>query len=207
MVDESFSFGVLGKKGKGVTEHFNCRVEDVDILTGSLANAFAAGGGFCAGNTVSIDHQRLSGSGYCFSASMPAMISLSAATAIEITQADPSRLSRLQDNVKTFRKLIAGTPHVDIKGDELSPMIFVVLKKMFSDREEEEDLLQNVVNEALQAGALLTRSKYIIEEEMKPPKPNICVCVSESHTKEQLQKGATILKQSLAKFETVTKDY
>jgi len=53
----------------------------------------------------------------------------------------------------------------------------------------------------------LTRSKYIIEEEMKPPKPNICVCVSESHTKEQLQKGATILKQSLAKFETVTKDY
>ena len=26
-------------------------------------------------------------------------------------------------------------------------MIFVFLKKMFSDREEEEDLLQNVVNE------------------------------------------------------------
>jgi len=26
-------------------------------------------------------------------------------------------------------------------------MIFVVLKKVFSDREEEEDLLQNVVNE------------------------------------------------------------
>ena len=34
-VDESVSFGTLGAHGKGVTEHFNVPVEDIDLIMGN----------------------------------------------------------------------------------------------------------------------------------------------------------------------------
>ena len=59
--------------------------------------------------------------------------------------------------------------------------------------------------QALGNGVLFSRSKYIVEEEIKPPKPNICVTVSQAHTKEQLEKAATVLKQALVKFDAAIK--
>jgi serine palmitoyltransferase len=57
IVDESASFGVLGKKGAGISDHFNIPVTEIDMITSSLANAMSAGGGFCAGSHEVVDHQ------------------------------------------------------------------------------------------------------------------------------------------------------
>lgn len=70
-VDESVSFGVLGKTGRGISEYYNIPVEDIDHYSATLENGIAAYGGFCCGTTFIVDHQRLSGLGYCFSASLP----------------------------------------------------------------------------------------------------------------------------------------
>ena len=88
-MDESVSFGVLGEKGKGVTEYYNIPIEEVDMICVSLENAMASIGGFCCGRAYVIDHQRLSGQGYCFSASQPAMMATAAMKALEILQAKP----------------------------------------------------------------------------------------------------------------------
>ena len=48
----------------------------------SLENSAASSGGFCVGTKFVIDHQRLSGLGYCFSASLPPMM---AAAAIKVS--------------------------------------------------------------------------------------------------------------------------
>ena len=45
--------------------------DEIDHFSASLENAMAAYGGFCCGTTFIVDHQRLSGLGYCFSASLP----------------------------------------------------------------------------------------------------------------------------------------
>ncbi|KAL5968875.1 Serine palmitoyltransferase 1 [Taenia solium] len=83
ILDESISFGVLGKAGRGVTEHFGINVEHVDVITSSLETAIGVCGGFCAGSHFVVDHQRLSGQGYCFSASLPPMLAAAAQTAVE----------------------------------------------------------------------------------------------------------------------------
>jgi len=44
---------------------------DIDLISAELERGIGSIGGFCAGSTFVIDHQRLSGSGYCFSASLP----------------------------------------------------------------------------------------------------------------------------------------
>ncbi len=50
LVDETLSFGVLGKSGRGVTEHYGLPVTCVDVLLGSNATALAGVGGFCVGS-------------------------------------------------------------------------------------------------------------------------------------------------------------
>lgn len=94
IVDESLSLGVMGPNGRGVADHFGIKPGAVEILGASLGECsccrvcgvsnppimillFLAGtavasiGGFCAGDREIVDHQRLSGLGYCFSASSP----------------------------------------------------------------------------------------------------------------------------------------
>lgn len=111
IVDESHSFGLLGKTGGGVCEvtrslslslsrvlhsHlfflvvqlFNVPREDVDIATGSLGNIACSVGGFCSGSNAVVTHQRLNGSGYVFSASLPPYLSAVAMVALKRIKED-----------------------------------------------------------------------------------------------------------------------
>lgn len=72
--DESHSFGVLGRRGAGLADHFMLDPASVDIMSSAMTHTLAAAGGFCAGSKEVVDHQRLSGVAYCFSAAMPAMV-------------------------------------------------------------------------------------------------------------------------------------
>src|SRR3712207_8879088 len=51
--DEAHSIGVLGAHGAGIREHFGIAGSDVDIWMGTLSKAFAAMGGFVAGDRKS----------------------------------------------------------------------------------------------------------------------------------------------------------
>lgn len=72
----------------------------------SLDTALASVGGFCAGKRYVIDHQRLSGLGYCFSASVPPMMAAAAIEALNIIESAPDRFSRLKVNTTLLRQLL-----------------------------------------------------------------------------------------------------
>lgn len=57
VLDETWSFGVLGEAGRGITEAFDVPGSDVDIIMGSMANALCTSGGFCAGSAEICAHQ------------------------------------------------------------------------------------------------------------------------------------------------------
>lgn len=127
-LEESLSFGVLGKTGRGATEHFGIPVcstpsigymksiltlfllqpEEVDVMCVSLEMAVASVGGFCAGKSYVIDHQRLSGLGYCFSASVPPMLASAAMESLNIMQSQTDIFEKLRDNAKLLRKKLEG---------------------------------------------------------------------------------------------------
>ena len=54
MVDDAHGEGVLGKRGRGIVDHFNLHGE-VDIEVGTLSKAFSVMGGFITGKKVLID--------------------------------------------------------------------------------------------------------------------------------------------------------
>ncbi len=74
----------------------------------SLDMAVASVGGFCAGKAYVIDHQRLSGLGYCFSASVPPMMASAAIEGLNIMEGNSSIFTRLRANAKKMRELLFG---------------------------------------------------------------------------------------------------
>jgi len=57
ILDETWSFGVLGNHGRGVTEYFGVAPSQVDMIIGAMSTTLCGGGGFCAGSKEVVDHQ------------------------------------------------------------------------------------------------------------------------------------------------------
>eukprot|EP00543_Licmophora_paradoxa_P003759 CAMPEP_0202456848 /NCGR_PEP_ID=MMETSP1360-20130828/14013_1 /ASSEMBLY_ACC=CAM_ASM_000848 /TAXON_ID=515479 /ORGANISM="Licmophora paradoxa, Strain CCMP2313" /LENGTH=433 /DNA_ID=CAMNT_0049076783 /DNA_START=172 /DNA_END=1473 /DNA_ORIENTATION=+ len=132
ILDESLSFGTLGKTGKGVLELFGKRhMYDAEIVTISLENAFGSIGGVTVGNEEVVDHQRLSGAGYCFSASSPPFTASAAIASLEQLQQCPELLQNLNRNIKYMHNALTSWTknehRVSVTSDERSPMIVLEL--------------------------------------------------------------------------------
>ena len=101
--DETSSYGVLGRSGRGLTEHQNVDPSHVDTIIGSLSGALCASGGFSAGSHDIVEHQRISSSAYTYSAALPAMMATAASESLLILQDSPELLVQLRENIKALR--------------------------------------------------------------------------------------------------------
>ena len=98
ILDDCLAFGALGAHGRGTLEHFGMPVGAVDVFVGSMAGTLASVGGFVVGTHELADHQRLSGAGYCFSASTPPALCATATQALAMMKARPALLGDLHRN-------------------------------------------------------------------------------------------------------------
>lgn len=97
---------------------------DVDMIAVSLEYATAAYGGFCCGTHYIIDHQRLSGLGYCFSASLPPLQAAVGLQAIDLIQRKPEVVATLRSTCIRFSELLKenGSGILADTSDVLSPV-------------------------------------------------------------------------------------
>jgi len=78
-------------------------------------NALASVGGFCAGDREIVDHQRLSGLGYCFSASLPPFLAIAAVGALDVLESRSKQLlPTLADNARLLRSKLAEVSGVSL---------------------------------------------------------------------------------------------
>lgn len=94
-LEETYSVGIFGDQGRGLTEHFGIDPTRIDMIIATLEAAIGSIGGFCAGSQTTIEHQRLSGSGYIFSASLPTYLVQACLESIEILGEKPKQLRTL----------------------------------------------------------------------------------------------------------------
>jgi len=206
ILDESLSFGILGKTGRGITEHLGIPVDNIEMIVGSMANTMGAAGGFCVSNGEIIEHQVLNGLAYCFSASLPAPLTLAGIGALDIIDSKEGikYIEQLHENNKSFREIIKPSKkdkYVVCQGykSEDSPMIHLALKNRDMPRIEQEKLLQKVVDEAIKDGVLLSRAKYILAQEKNVPSSTIAVNLTAGLTKAEIEKAAVVIKDSFRK--------
>jgi glycine C-acetyltransferase len=124
LVDEAHSLGVLGRRGRGVTEHFGIAPDAVDVITGSLSKAIPANGGFVAGGRDLIVYLQHSAAPFFFSAALCPAAAGAAKAAIELIEAEPERLAVLASNAAALREGL-GDLGFDT-GASASPLIPVI---------------------------------------------------------------------------------
>ncbi|XP_063583301.1 uncharacterized protein LOC100436909 [Pongo abelii] len=147
-LEESLSFGVLGEHGRGVTEHYGINIDDIDLISANMENALASIGGFCCGRSFVIDHQRLSGQGYCFSASLPPLLAAAAIEALNIMEENPGIFAVLKEKCRQIHKALQGISGLKVVGESLSPAFHLQLEESTGSREQDVRLLQEIVDQA-----------------------------------------------------------
>ncbi|KAI3662014.1 hypothetical protein MP638_005462 [Amoeboaphelidium occidentale] len=192
IVDETLSFGVLGKRGAGIADHYGIDPKEIDIITSSMANTLASGGGFCAGSKEVVDHQRLSSAGYCFSAALPSMLAVSAIEALKEIQENPSMLKKLRENIQAFRKSFSAAGYITLVSYPASPVLYLYANV---PETKQEAVLDKIVKESLNEGLLLTRARHVANQERKPIRPSIRITISSGHDTADLQKAAAVISR------------
>ncbi|MDR1370745.1 MAG: pyridoxal phosphate-dependent aminotransferase family protein [Dysgonamonadaceae bacterium] len=94
MVDEAHGIGVLGRQGRGATDHYNA-LPDVDLIMGTFSKSLASIGGFIAADQEVIDFLRHNSRSYMFSASNTPAATAAASTAFDIMVSEPERMENL----------------------------------------------------------------------------------------------------------------
>jgi glycine C-acetyltransferase len=117
LADEAHSIGVIGNTGRGVMEHFGLSAGDIDIRIGTLSKAIPSVGGFAAVHSSVGVLLRYTSHARVFSAAMTPADAAAALEGIDVLQAEPERVGRLQRKAATFRGLLQ-SQGLDIFGSE-----------------------------------------------------------------------------------------
>ncbi|KZV91357.1 PLP-dependent transferase [Exidia glandulosa HHB12029] len=220
ILDETTSFGSLGKHGRGLTEHHGVPVTDVDILYGSLAHGLSAAGGFCSGSNVMVEHQRINSSSVVFSAAMPPLLAVCGSEGINILRNDASIIPRLQTNVRAARTVLEKTQGIEIPSDYQSPVIHICLRPrsgaatlappeqqsyFFAEKQpaatlhyaREERVLQQIVDDALRGGVLITRAHRLKGQENPEPRPSIRLAITAAMSVKETEDAVRVVREAI----------
>ena len=104
MIDEAHSFGVMGKNGMGIREHFGLAGADVDIWMGTLSKALAGCGGYIAGETALVEHLKFMAPGFLYSVGMSPPVAAASLAALQCLRREPERVHALQARGAFFLK-------------------------------------------------------------------------------------------------------
>lgn len=186
IVDESMSFGTLGKTGRGITEHFNIPLSKVEITLISMDTVLASVGGICVGSREVVDHQRLSGAGYCFSASSAPFLSASANKALEIMIQNRHLIDSLRDNAAALSDGLNEVKGLVVLSDEGSPVIHIALDPPMRTKEDEEHRIMQMSKYCVNHGVGVVYSKFNVVRSPDCMRPSLRVCASATLTKQEI---------------------
>ncbi|MFQ6659384.1 hypothetical protein Gotur_028288 [Gossypium turneri] len=198
LLDETNSFGVLGRTGRGLTEYCGVPIEKIDIVTAAMGHALATEGGFCTGSARVIDHQRLSSSGYVFSASLPPYLASAAITAIDILEQNPDLTSKLKENIAILWKGLSDIRGLSIASNPESPIVFLVLEKSTSSVKSDLQLLEDIADRALKQESIFVVVSKRSTLDKCPLPVGIRLFVSAAHSESDLLKACESLKRVAA---------
>ncbi len=101
-VDDAHASGVLGRNGRGSTDHFDLNGR-VDIQIGTFSKAMGAQGGYVAGIQPLRDFLIHRARTMLFSNALPPSVIATCIAAIDVLETEPERIDTLWENTRYFK--------------------------------------------------------------------------------------------------------
>ncbi|MDJ0628257.1 MAG: aminotransferase class I/II-fold pyridoxal phosphate-dependent enzyme [Rhodobacter sp.] len=126
LVDEAHSFGVLGRTGRGITEHFGIDPSRIELSVGTLSKSFVSSGGFICASEDVIAWLRFTLPGFVYSVGLAPSTVASARAALNVLKTDPERVARLKRKSRLFcdSARAAGLNPGESIGEAVVPLFF-----------------------------------------------------------------------------------
>lgn len=125
MVDDAHGFGVMGKNGGGLAEHFNLTTEEIPILIGTLGKAFGTFGAFVAGSEALIETLVQFARTYIYTTALPPALASASRVSLKILQQETWRREKLNHLISYFQE---GAKSLDINlMESLTPIQPILL--------------------------------------------------------------------------------
>jgi 8-amino-7-oxononanoate synthase len=179
LVDEAHASLIFGKRGAGVSEHFNLE-DDVDITIGTFSKSFGAIGGFAAGNEKLIRYLRMYARSYFFSCAMAPHTSAGLLKVLELAQKDPSPREQLWENTRYMWQNLTSAS-LDI-GNTKSHVVPIMAGNDLRLRE----ISRRIMQRGLHTGVITFPA-------VPKNKTRLRLSISALHTKEQMDQATEII--------------
>lgn len=180
------------------------------MIVGSMAGPLSAAGGFCAGSDEIVEHQRLSAASYTYSAALPAMSATTASETLMLLQTQGRLLEELRERTRDmWMQLDPRSDWVTCTSAPENPVLLLVLKsEVVNSRrlalEDQQVLLQEVVDECLAQGVLITRTKHLLagmgKSEVFVPRAALKVAVTIGLTRKETEKAGIVVRHAVTKI-------
>ena len=105
VVDDCHGFGVLGRDGRGVADHFGL-TDQVDLICGSFSKSLASTGGFIAADRGVVEYLRSSSQQIIFSAAITPAAAAAALASLRVMQCEPEHRERLWENTRHLQGIL-----------------------------------------------------------------------------------------------------
>jgi 8-amino-7-oxononanoate synthase len=102
LLDDAHGFGVLGRQGKGILDHFGIRSPRI-IYMATLGKAAGVAGAFVAGEAVLIDYLIQQSRTYIYTTASPAILSAGLLAALQVMKNDEARHAHLHGLIRLFK--------------------------------------------------------------------------------------------------------
>ena len=136
MVDEAHALGVVGRTGRGLSEHFGCG--HPDVMMGTLSKALGSSGGYVVGSATLVEYLRQKSRPFIFNtAPTPAAVA-AAAAALSLLEREPRLVETLHANAAAFASASSGLSAVRGGGSAIFPVVVGDERKAVAVSEELE---------------------------------------------------------------------
>ncbi len=178
MVDDAHGIGVLGKRGRGTTEHFGLG-DDVDLVMGTFSKSLASLGGFVAGDTRVLSYIKHHSRALIFSAAMPPSSVAAVQAALDVIDTEPEILERLWSNTRFL------TQGIQELGFEIGPTQTPVVPMVIGDDIKTAIFWKRLFDEGLYTNC-------VIAPAVQPGQQRIRMCAMATHSTEDLEQTVEI---------------
>jgi 8-amino-7-oxononanoate synthase len=189
LIDEAHSVGVLGRRGRGIGEHFDIHPADVDFWMGTLSKALGSCGGYIAGSQAMVEYLKYTAPGFVFSCGIPASNTAAALAAIHLLEEEPERVSRLRDNSRLFLSL-AKSWGMNTGNSKDTPVVPVILGNSLHCLEMSQLMERRGVN-----------VQPILHPAVEEKAARLRFFITSNHTEEQIRYTVQALAEELAKID------
>jgi 8-amino-7-oxononanoate synthase len=148
LVDEAHSLGVLGERGRGLSEESDVE-SAVDFIVGTFSKSLGATGGFCVSDHYEAELIRYGSRPYIFTASPSPAVIASTRAALNRIRTEPQLRVRLWNNARRlYRSLQA-------MGFRLGPEVSPIVAVRFEEREEAIGLWNALLDQGVYVNMIL----------------------------------------------------